>query len=701
MALVGVASPTAETGDVDADGEDGPVAYWNRHLVVFLAVDPEGADRFLRKNLERSKPIGDLRVYATGSLRAARIGDFVVLTEHAEVLSRLAGDSPLSEALSYHGALSKVSEGAAVIAAFDTEALAASLREPLAEAQDPSTAFLVEVFASLGQIRAWVQEDGEALAGEFSVEARTHDPDTVRPPRPGFSEFVSSSVATSWPPTQVLEGPYSEIRFTLELPEGFEDPTLDWSNERLDQEEIDPGQPGHHRFVSHRGVPVPEQSDLSLPLLDAEEDLRAYLRNEHNLDLHLDEVQRLAETIRGEATDPAVIVRNIVDWANQSLEYSVITRSPSVEEILSTRQADCTEFSQLTVALARSLGIPARPVYGIHLGLQGAILHQWSEVYLDRWYEVDSTFGVVEVPAAHIRLPGRYGGFLATAPASRFVINSLVTEEGAWVRRLEATAEFVGSETEMAVSGNRLLVDRSRDSPIVSNDGGLSFQTLPATPPEGSSRQLLGGIAGFLRIQREDGELRIYELDDLGEWRPIARPTGLPTDLPADGSLRFAEGVQGGYLALAESPTDEAEPRLFEVAPGWSSASEVQLPSADKSRWTLAPSGGVLAQSVEGRGIFLHQRQPGVWEPPRFLDDTLGHDVIAIQATGSIIEVLVADSRYERSDPFLIRVTVDGQSKRRVAGSRPNRVISNAEGQRWSLWHEDSGTFLAFWGRWQ
>jgi transglutaminase-like putative cysteine protease len=55
------------------------------------------------------------------------------------------------------------------------------------------------------------------------------------------------------------------------------------------------------------------------------------------------------------------------------------------------------------VALARSLGLPARAVAGL-VYLDGSFFyHAWPEVWLGDWVAVDPTFGQTPADATHLR----------------------------------------------------------------------------------------------------------------------------------------------------------------------------------------------------------------------------------------------------------------------------------------------------------
>ena len=86
---------------------------------------------------------------------------------------------------------------------------------------------------------------------------------------------------------------------------------------------------------------------------------------------------------------------------------------PSALEVLRTKVGDCNEHTALYVAMARSLGIPARIAVGLVYvrGITGAFYyHAWPEVYLDEgggrglWLPVDPTLNQFPADATHVRL---------------------------------------------------------------------------------------------------------------------------------------------------------------------------------------------------------------------------------------------------------------------------------------------------------
>ena len=89
--------------------------------------------------------------------------------------------------------------------------------------------------------------------------------------------------------------------------------------------------------------------------------------------------------------------------------------------MLASRRGDCNEHTQLYMALARSVGIPARSAAGLAYVRGKFYYHAWPEVYLGRWVAVDPTFGEFPADAAHIRFVN--GGLARQAELLRLIGN--------------------------------------------------------------------------------------------------------------------------------------------------------------------------------------------------------------------------------------------------------------------------------------
>jgi transglutaminase-like putative cysteine protease len=115
-------------------------------------------------------------------------------------------------------------------------------------------------------------------------------------------------------------------------------------------------------------------------------------------------IMEAARAIVGGETDPTAVARLLNRWVYDTLEKNVTLSLPSALQVLAAREGDCNEHTVLYVALARSLGLPARTAAGlVHVG-ERFYYHAWPEVWLDdRWVAVDPTLGQFPADASHLR----------------------------------------------------------------------------------------------------------------------------------------------------------------------------------------------------------------------------------------------------------------------------------------------------------
>ena len=115
------------------------------------------------------------------------------------------------------------------------------------------------------------------------------------------------------------------------------------------------------------------------------------------------EVVALARRIAGFEPRPAIAAIRLNAWVHDSLKKRVTFGVPSALQVLHTRSGDCNEHTQLFVALARALHLPARVAAGLVYVDRKFYYHAWPEVYLNDWVAVDPTFGQFPADASHLR----------------------------------------------------------------------------------------------------------------------------------------------------------------------------------------------------------------------------------------------------------------------------------------------------------
>src|SRR4029078_4007862 len=101
--------------------------------------------------------------------------------------------------------------------------------------------------------------------------------------------------------------------------------------------------------------------------------------------------------------DPRIVAQRLNAWVHDSIKDRVTFGVPSALQVLQTRTGDCNEHTQLFVALARAVGLPARIAAGLAFVDGKFYYHAWPEVLLNDWVAVDPTFGQFPADAAHLR----------------------------------------------------------------------------------------------------------------------------------------------------------------------------------------------------------------------------------------------------------------------------------------------------------
>ena len=115
-------------------------------------------------------------------------------------------------------------------------------------------------------------------------------------------------------------------------------------------------------------------------------------------------IRRQARAIAGVERDPAQMAAALAHWVARSVRPETSSVAPVAAVVLARRRGDCNAYAVLYVALARALGLPARPVAGLLLVNGRYYYHAWAEVYLRDWVAVDPMLDQFPADVAHLRL---------------------------------------------------------------------------------------------------------------------------------------------------------------------------------------------------------------------------------------------------------------------------------------------------------
>jgi transglutaminase-like putative cysteine protease len=123
-----------------------------------------------------------------------------------------------------------------------------------------------------------------------------------------------------------------------------------------------------------------------------------FLKHEKYIEKDHAEIRQIAESIDGRTqTD---IVKNIYNYVIDNMEYTAHNgKDWGAVKALKWKKGDCTEYSDLFVALCRAKNIPARFAAGYTVRFDDvSAKHNWVEVFLEDygWVPFDPSWGDIE-----------------------------------------------------------------------------------------------------------------------------------------------------------------------------------------------------------------------------------------------------------------------------------------------------------------
>ena len=162
-----------------------------------------------------------------------------------------------------------------------------------------------------------------------------------------------------------------------------------------------------------RGSTIELTDTQTLEAGPADVDADEYLKPEPLIESDAPEIRAEAEKAIAGAVGTRARAEKLTRYVNALLDKKPTVSLPSALEVLRTKVGDCNEHTALYVAMARSIGIPARIAVGLTYvrGITGAFYyHAWPEVYIDEgsgrglWLPVDPTLNEFPADATHVRL---------------------------------------------------------------------------------------------------------------------------------------------------------------------------------------------------------------------------------------------------------------------------------------------------------
>ena len=124
------------------------------------------------------------------------------------------------------------------------------------------------------------------------------------------------------------------------------------------------------------------------------DDVKKYMKPSTNIQSDDARIIQRAKEISANKNSDFEKIAALASYVHNNTEYieSFGTFSKDALWVFENKVGTCDEYSSLFIALARSIGYPARYISGHAYGDKGWTPHAWAEVYLGRWVPVDATW---------------------------------------------------------------------------------------------------------------------------------------------------------------------------------------------------------------------------------------------------------------------------------------------------------------------
>jgi hypothetical protein len=251
--------------------------------------------------------------------------------------------------------------------------------------------------------RSWITDVGEVVkqespTGLLIVRETAEQAQTLAVPGQVQTDLLQAAALVPSPPRRIDDPTTVQLlRLRLSGIEDFDEHDLQGAGQSVEDGVIEVRDP--RQLLPGPGDP----------------DLERHLRPEPLIESDAEPIRDEAERGVALATDdPRSRPERLLRHVHSLLEKKPTVSLPSALEVLKTRVGDCNEHTALYVAMARSLGIPARIAVGlVHMSgsMGGAFYyHAWAEVWIAEedgrglWLPVDPTLNQFPADATHVRL---------------------------------------------------------------------------------------------------------------------------------------------------------------------------------------------------------------------------------------------------------------------------------------------------------
>ena len=484
--------------------------------------------------------VAEVKVGGDSYFVAARRG-FLVVSNSAKVLASFDGKTSLATTRDYSRSVEKVPNGIVAFAGYNLESALAAATSGPAEGMRGQIAN-----ALLSLAGAFHSQNFYATASAGSVDAHS-SVSMDREGRYAVADFstLPRSTSVTYAVVEPHGVPITDQRrlskLVLRLRAKAPGPIENIKDDIKSADQTVEQKSATELLVSVAARAAGAEKAVQLPVVNPE--FAPYLKATTEFASDKKEVIDQARQIAGKDRDAWSVARKLAAWTNKNLEWK-LTISANPVETLATREADCSEFSALFIAMARSLGLPARPVSGLAFNGNSFGGHAWVEVWAGRWIELDPTWGTSFVDATHIR---NATNSLVTSAALNLIELEVVEakrEVAEFQKSPQALAEHLGRVIPLA---DKSEIEAAIDLSVLVDEhmGAGAWAKLSDSEREqmwSAYRRIVTEVLTYGKHEFGTPQLRLLHLEDKGD-RAEASYVTQPGDLLLKLRLVRRDGV--------------------------------------------------------------------------------------------------------------------------------------------------------------
>lgn len=231
-----------------------------------------------------------------------------------------------------------------------------------------------------------------------------------------------------------------------------------WNDQIIEKKEF-----GYSSIIDTNNARIKVKTKVPFPISEEKiQGLEDYLQITETIDSDNPEIIAKASELAEGEDDLFKVAFNLAEWVERNVNYDLNTLTATASQkaswVLENREGVCDEMTSLFIAMARSLGIPARFVSGISYTTSELFdynwqPHGWAEVYFPGigWVSFDITFGEFGyIDVTHIKLRD---GFDPQEPAVRYnwIANEVELEKTPLDLKVEIKEEGVVIPEEILI----------------------------------------------------------------------------------------------------------------------------------------------------------------------------------------------------------------------------------------------------------